>query len=45
MSNLSNKYRKGEITIKEYEEMGWHETWIDFTSSPKYKNIFTYEQL
>ena len=45
MSNLSNKYRNGEITKKQYEEMGWHETWIDFTSSPKYKNIFTYEQL
>lgn len=45
LSDLSTRLRKGEITRKQYEEMGWHETWIDFTSSPKYKDVFTYEQL
>ena len=44
LSNLSNRYRNGEITKKEYKEMGWDETWKDFTSSDKYKDIFTYEK-
>jgi len=44
MLDLSRKYRKGDITMDEYKSMGWDETWKEFVSLNKYKNIFTYEQ-